>query len=159
MVRPKSRTLFLWCHPERSEGIFESEIGYMLNVGCVVQFDCKSSSLPLRVTQLDQLFWEIRGHEFQFVLYLHNQWAKRNSLYSGVTNDLERRVLEHKRKLIKGYSKKFNLGRLLYYEEFNHPLDAIEAEKRIKGWLRVKKLNLIRTINPKFKDLSEDWGE
>ena len=79
-------------------------------------------------------------------------------LYTGVTNDLEHRVLEHKGKLIKGFSSKFNMNRLVYYEAFNHPADAIAAEKMIKGWLRKKKLELIRTINPEFKDLSEDWG-
>ncbi len=78
-------------------------------------------------------------------------------LYTGVTSDLERRILEHKRKLIKGFSSKFNMNRLVYYEAFNHPADAIAAEKRIKGWLRKKKLDLIRTINPEFKNLSEDW--
>ena len=67
-------------------------------------------------------------------------------------------MLEHKRKLIKGFSSKFNMNRLLYYEAFNHPVDAIAAEKMIKGWLRKKKLDLIRTINPEFRDLSEDWG-
>ena len=50
------------------------------------------------------------------------------------------------------------MNRLVYYEAFNHPADAIAAEKMIKGWLRKKKLDLIRTINPEFKDLSEDWG-
>jgi len=79
-------------------------------------------------------------------------------LYTGVTNDLERRVLEHKGKLIQGFSSKFNMNRLLYYEAFNHPADAIAAEKMIKGWLRKKKLDLIRTMNPEFKDLSDDWG-
>ena len=78
-------------------------------------------------------------------------------LYTGVTNDLERRMHEHKHKVIKGFSSKFNMNRLLYYETFNHPLDAITAEKRIKGWLRKKKLELIRSINPEIKDMSEDW--
>jgi|SRR3972149_9940455 len=78
-------------------------------------------------------------------------------LYTGVTNDLERRVLEHKSKLIKGFSSKFNMNRLLFYEEFKHPSDAIAMEKRIKGWIRKKKLDLIRTMNPEFNDLSEEW--
>lgn len=79
------------------------------------------------------------------------------TLYTRVTNDLERRVMEHKKKVVRGFSSKFNMNRLLYFESFNHPLDAIAAEKQIKGWLRKKKLDLIRTINPEFKDLSEDW--
>lgn len=78
-------------------------------------------------------------------------------LYVGVTNDLERRIFEHKNKLVKGYTKKFGINKLLYFEEFNHPVDAIAAEKIIKGWLRKKKMDLIRKTNPKFEDLSKDW--
>lgn len=78
-------------------------------------------------------------------------------LYTGVTNDIVRRVHEHKKKILKGFSAKFNLDRLLFVEEFETPIEAIEAEKRIKGWLRKKKLALIRENNPKFEDLSEGW--
>ncbi len=66
-------------------------------------------------------------------------------------------MFEHKTKAIKGYSSKYSIDRLLYFEEFGHPQDAIESEKRIKGWLKRKKLDLVRTMNPKFKDLSEGW--
>ncbi|MBX3048769.1 MAG: GIY-YIG nuclease family protein [Anaerolineales bacterium] len=78
-------------------------------------------------------------------------------LYVGVTNDLERRVYEHKTKAIPGYTSKFSINQLWYFEEFGHILDAITAEKRIKGWLRSKKLALVRQHNPKFADLSADW--
>jgi putative endonuclease len=78
-------------------------------------------------------------------------------LYTGMTNDLERRVYEHKHKLLKGFSSRFNMNRLVFFEEFNHAIDAIAAEKRIKGWVRKKKLDLIRTTNPDFVDLSADW--
>jgi len=78
-------------------------------------------------------------------------------LYTGVTNDLERRMYEHKNKVVKGFTNQFNMNRLVYYEEFHHPVDAIAAEKKIKGWARKKKLNLIRERNPQFNDLSEDW--
>ncbi len=90
--------------------------------------------------------------------YVYIMSGPSETLYTGVTNDIERRVYEHKHKLIKGFSSRFNINRLLYFEAFNHPLDAIEAEKRIKGWLRRKKLDLIRSENPEFRDLSEDWG-
>lgn len=91
--------------------------------------------------------------------YVYIMSGPSETLYTGVTNDIERRVYEHKHKLIKGFSSKFNINRLLYYEAFNHALDAIAAEKQIKGWLRRKKLDLIRSINPEFKDLSADWYE
>jgi putative endonuclease len=89
--------------------------------------------------------------------YVYIMSGASETLYTGMTNDLERRVFEHKNKVIKGFTSRFKLNRLLYFEEFNDALDAIAAEKKIKGWLRVKKLDLIRTINPEFKGLSEDW--
>lgn len=78
-------------------------------------------------------------------------------LYTGVTNDLERRVYEHKAKLIKGFTQKYGIARLLYFEEFDNINEARDAEKRIKGWTRKRKLDLIRTQNPRFVDLSKDW--
>ncbi len=75
-------------------------------------------------------------------------------LYVGVTNNLERRVWEHKQKEIPGYTEKYNLNKLVYYQEFTDVEDAIVAEKKIKGWLRIKKDNLITEFNPKWEDLS-----
>ena len=89
--------------------------------------------------------------------YVYIMGSVGGALYIGMTNDIERRVWQHKRKQVKGYSSRFSTTRLLYFEEFNHPADAIAAEKKLKGWLRKKKLDLIRTMNPKFRDLSEDW--
>jgi len=74
-------------------------------------------------------------------------------LYTGITDNLERRMSEHKSKLIKGFTSKYNIDKLVYYENFKTPTEAITAEKKIKGWLRNKKINLIKSINPKFKDL------
>lgn len=75
-------------------------------------------------------------------------------LYVGVTNNLPRRVLEHRQKIIPGYTKKYNLNKLVFYQEFSDINDAIAAEKKIKGWLRIKKNNLINEFNPGWKDLS-----
>lgn len=75
-------------------------------------------------------------------------------LYVGVTNNLQRRVLEHKQKLIPGYTEKYNVNKLVYYQEFTNINDAIAAEKKIKGWLRIKKDNLINSFNHEWKDLS-----
>lgn len=74
--------------------------------------------------------------------------------YTGVTNDLSRRVYEHKNKLVDGFTSKYNLKKLVYFEEFNNVNDAILVEKKIKGWARNKKVTLIKSINPLFKDLS-----
>lgn len=78
-----------------------------------------------------------------------------NTLYVGVTNDLSRRVYEHKHKLIKGFTSKYNINKLVYFAEFSSPKEAIAAEKEIKGWSRKKKIELIKTINPGFEDLSQ----
>jgi putative endonuclease len=78
---------------------------------------------------------------------------KRGVLYTGVTNDLERRVCEHKRKVIPGFTAKYNCTRLVYYGVSNDINAAIAAEKQIKGWLRAKKIALIESMNPEWKDL------
>ena len=80
-----------------------------------------------------------------------------DTLYIGVTNDLVRRVYEHKQKLVEGFTSKYNITQLVYYEETNDIQSAIAREKQIKGWLRKKKIALIRSVNPKWEDLSADW--
>jgi putative endonuclease len=74
-------------------------------------------------------------------------------LYTGITNDLERRMFEHKDKLIPGFTSKYNVDKLVWCEGFNSPEEAIAFEKKVKGWTRIKKLNLIKSINPSFNDL------
>jgi len=78
-------------------------------------------------------------------------------LYTGVTNDLEVRTLQHKQKLTDGFTKKHDVTRLVYFEPFGDIKNAIAREKQIKRWRRQKKLALIRTINPQFRDLSIDF--
>jgi len=80
-----------------------------------------------------------------------------NTLYIGVTNSLERRMYEHKNELIEGFTKKYHIHRLVYFEETDQIDIAIAREKQLKNWVRRKKLALIRTMNPRFEDLSEDW--
>lgn len=84
---------------------------------------------------------------------------KSNSVnYTGVTNDLFRRAWEHKySENEKSFTAKYNINKLVYFEEYNDINCAIAREKQIKGLSRAKKLNLIEEINPEFKDLSEDW--
>lgn len=77
-----------------------------------------------------------------------------NVLYIGVTNHLERRVYEHKHKVIDGITKRYNVDKLVYFEVFSNSIDAISAEKKLKGWVRAKKNELIQSVNPAWKDLS-----
>jgi len=79
-------------------------------------------------------------------------------LYTGVTSNLERRLFEHKQHLVEGYTKRYRITKLVYYDETNDVTGAIAREKQIKGWLRKKKIALIESMNPEWKDLSEDWG-
>ncbi|RJR30297.1 GIY-YIG nuclease family protein [Candidatus Microgenomates bacterium] len=77
-----------------------------------------------------------------------------STFYIGVTNNLERRIFEHKQKLAKGFTQKYNLTYLVYFEETTSIEDAIRREKQLKNWYRDWKLNLIKSINPQLKDLS-----
>ena len=88
--------------------------------------------------------------------YIYIMTNKSKTLYIGVTDNLERRVYEHKNKLIEGFTKKYNITKLVYYEMTNDVLSAIEREKQIKGWLRRKKIALIEAMNQKWADLSEE---
>lgn len=74
-------------------------------------------------------------------------------LYVGVTNNLTRRIWEHKSKLIEGFTKKYNVDKLVYFESFDNPKDAIKREKQLKAGSRKKKVELINKINPEWKDL------
>ena len=78
-------------------------------------------------------------------------------LYVGVTNNLPRRIFEHKMKLLRGYSAKYDITQLVYYESTNDISAAIEREKEIKGWVRRKKVALIHSFNPEWKVLSKEW--
>jgi putative endonuclease len=77
-------------------------------------------------------------------------------IYVGVTNNLIRRVYEHKNKLVKGFTSKYNVDKLVYYDSTNESIAAIEREKEIKGWNRAKKDKLINSQNPKWKDLYDE---
>ena len=80
-----------------------------------------------------------------------------STLYVGMTNDLKRRLYEHKNKLLPGFTEKYNVNKLVYYEETTDVKVAIQREKNIKKWNREWKLELIKKNNPLFKDLSLDW--
>ena len=94
--------------------------------------------------------------QHQYYIYILAS-QKNGTLYIGVTNDLERRVLEHKQKVNEGFSSRYNINSLVYFESFQYINDAILREKRLKKWNRQWKINLIEEENKEWNDLSEDW--
>ncbi|MFC1687554.1 GIY-YIG nuclease family protein [Patescibacteria group bacterium] len=95
--------------------------------------------------------------ESQYFVYI--MASKSGVLYIGITNDLHRRVLEHKKSFVEGFTKKYHCKKLLYFEEGGNVSGAIEREKQLKRWRREKKLNLIKSVNPSLKDLYTDLFE
>ena len=89
--------------------------------------------------------------------YVYIMTNKSRTLYTGVTNNLMRRVYEHKNKLVAGFTSKYNIQFLVYYEMTTDVHVALAREKQIEGWLRAKKVALIDSMNPTWKDLSEEW--
>ncbi|MAF25470.1 hypothetical protein CL634_07860 [bacterium] len=89
----------------------------------------------------------------EYYLYITMNWY-RTVIYVGVTGNLDVRMAQHKSREVNGFTSKYFIDRLVYYETFQYVYDAIEREKQIKRWSRSKKLNLIKTINPKLEDLS-----
>ena len=89
--------------------------------------------------------------------YVYIMTNKSGTLYMGMTNSLIRRVTEHKEKLVPGFTSKYNIGRLIYFAATHDVNAAIAMEKQIKGWRRSKKIALIESMNPAWKDLSFEW--
>jgi len=90
--------------------------------------------------------------------YVYILASRRNgTVYTGVTNNLLNRMYSHKNKLLRGFSSRYNVNRLVFFEETGDVFSAIEREKEIKGWRRSKKLKLVESTNPTWKDLSEGW--
>ena len=91
-----------------------------------------------------------------YYVYILSNWDD-SVLYIGVTNDLKRRLYEHKNHLVDGFTHKYNVTKLVYFEHTNDVRSAIEREKQLKGWTRAKKHTLIKKMNPFWKDLSLGW--
>jgi putative endonuclease len=89
--------------------------------------------------------------------YVYILASKSRRLYIGVTNDLPRRLWEHKNKVVEGFTMQYNIDRLVYFEDTTDVKSAIEREKQLKGWRREKKITLIETINAAWEDLSVQW--
>ncbi len=91
----------------------------------------------------------------QFYVYIMTNRSR--TLYVGVTNNIERRVFEHKNHLVKGFTSRYKIDILAYYEMTQDVEVAIAREKQIKGWLRIKKIALIESMNPEWDDLAAGW--
>ena len=95
--------------------------------------------------------------EHKYYVYIMASRSRR--LYTGITNDMYRRALEHKAGETDGFTKKYKINRLVYYEVFKYVGNAIAREKQIKGWDRAKRVALIERDNPTWEDLAADWGK
>jgi putative endonuclease len=89
--------------------------------------------------------------------YVYIMASRSRVLYTGVTNDLARRVDEHKRSLTSGFTSRYHITRLVYFEDFGDVRDAIAREKQLKGWVRSRKIQLIEGKNPAWEDLADAW--
>ncbi len=96
--------------------------------------------------------------EYRFYVYMV-QSASRRALYIGMTNNLHRRIFEHKHHCAEGFTDDYNAVRLVYWESYDDVYKAIAREKQLKNWRREKKLWLIARLNPGWKDLAADWGD
>jgi putative endonuclease len=95
--------------------------------------------------------------EHRYFVYILSSKSRR--IYTGVTGDLYRRVMQHKRGEIEGFTQRYKINRLVYYREFQYVREAIRMETVIKGWLRSKKVALIERENATWDDLADDWGK
>ena len=91
--------------------------------------------------------------------YVYMMTNRSGTLYTGMTNNLEARMYEHKNKLVRGFTQRYNIGRLVYFEVYSDVRQAIAREKQVKSWRRSKKIALIESTNPTWEDLAADWGE
>lgn len=96
------------------------------------------------------------GSHHRFWVYILT--SRTGTLYVGITGYLNRRIIQHKIDTIEGFTAKYKVHRLVYYESFDHAATAISREKQLKRWRREKKIALVETTNPRWKDLAETWG-
>jgi putative endonuclease len=132
-----------------SEAVLQAERGISRSTGLGSFVTDKSIALPYK---------ELHG--LATLLHLHrDQGPKAAILYVGMTGDIRRRVWQHKNKSVSGFTERYNLTSLVYFECFVYPDAAIRREKEIKGWRRSKKLKLIESMNPRWDDLARDWQD
>src|SRR5262249_19672638 len=95
---------------------------------------------------------------FSYTFWVYIMVSRTGTLYVGITGYFDRRIMQHKMDSIEGFTKKYQIHRLVYYETYDHVLKAIAREKQLKGWRREKKITLIEKVNPRWQDLAENWG-
>ena len=95
----------------------------------------------------------------RFFVYVMTNRPRSHVLYTGITGNLPHRVFQHKNRLVSGFTSRYNLTRLVYYEEFVYPDAATNREKEIKSWRRSKKIRLIESMNPHWDDLAASWAD
>lgn len=127
------------------------------NYVCHYEHDKKAKSYVIPTLNLFQgkVQHDMKEEKRYYVYILTNKSNK--VLYIGMTNDIARRMFEHKTKLVEGFTKKYNLTKLVYCEATNDVESAIRREKQLKNWHRDWKINLINQFNPEWKDLSEEF--
>jgi putative endonuclease len=91
--------------------------------------------------------------------YVYMMASRSLNFYTGITNSIYNRALQHKQGDVDGFTKRYNINRLVYYETFTQIGNAIAREKQIKSWTRAKRIALIKSKNPAWQDLAEGWGE
>lgn len=96
------------------------------------------------------------GSNYTFWVYILT--SRTGTFYIGITGYIGDRIMQHKMDSIEGFTKKYKVHRLVYYETYDHVLTAIRREKQLKGWRRAKKIALIEKLNPRWLDLAENWG-
>ncbi len=99
------------------------------------------------------------GPHVRHYYYVYIMTNRSKTLYTGMTGHVRQRVWQHKNHVNDGFTAKYKIDRLVYYERFADVRAAISREKEIKGWLRMKKMKLIVSMNPEWKDLAADWYE
>lgn len=97
-------------------------------------------------------FWKSMARRY----WMYIMASRSRVLSTGMTNDLRRRVIKHKSKQVPGFTRRYNVTRLVYFEEFSRARDAITREKQIKGWVRSKKVTLTESENPEWRDWAEE---
>jgi putative endonuclease len=138
------------CHPERARGTRASEG----SVCGETTLRCKIAHQPAEKRCRSQApdarpWWVVRTY------YVYIMASRSRVLYTGVTNDLARRVYEHKRSLTPGFTSKYHITRLVHFEEYGDIRDAVAREKQLKGWVRARKTRLIEQKNPTWEDLAD----
>lgn len=102
-------------------------------------------------------FFAVRdGFHYKFWVYI--LVSRTGTLYVGITGYLDRRIMQHKMDSIEGFTNKYKIHRLVYYETYDQVQRALGREKQLKGWRREKKIALIEKMNPRWQDLAENWG-